>query len=298
MKKIFIDGSYGTAGLSLKDKLVSLCQQYPNQLKLLTLSRENYKNEQVRYAMIRKADIAVLCLPEEVSIKTAQDLKECSTILIDASSAHRLDSEWIYGWLELSKKQPQLIKEGKRISNPGCFASGAVALLKPLSNYLNSEYPLQITGVTGYSAGGLKSIKKQEKNPLSCRVTSLSSIHFHVPEIKKYSEIENEIAFMPMVGNFKQGQMVEITIFQSMLKDLHLSDVLSLFKSFYKDLSYYTVQENKQSFLTPELMGGRDDVEIYINQPENAPYIQLFALYDNLGKGASGSIIQIIQQLI
>lgn len=298
MFKIFIDGAYGTAGLILLDQLKQLKEKLSIQFNILMLENHNYKNAEDRYYMINKSDLAILCLPDEVAKKTMEEMHDTKTIIIDASSAHRTNKEWTYGFPELSGEQLEKIVNSKRISNPGCFATGMLSILAPLQKHLNPIYPLSLTGVTGYSAGGKKGIVQQENSPLKMRVSNFNIIHKHMEEVKQYSDIENSLSFNPMVGDFERGQLVQLTVFKDYLSNINLSDIPSLYEQHYKDSAYYEIVTDNPKVLLPETMSGKNGVKIYLSQPENANYMNIVAMYDNLGKGASGSIIQTIKLLL
>lgn len=290
--KIFIDGQYGTAGECLVEKLNSLSKTHEFSL----LSINDSKSEEERYSAIKEADIAVLCLPDDIAAKTCSDLSSVDTIIIDTSTYHRTLPGWTYGYTELNQSHVVEIIKSKRISKPGCFATGIMSILNPIKDIINQDVPLILNGVTGYSAGGKKTIQKQEENPLHFRATYLNKEHFHVKEIKHWLDLKNPFAFMPSVSSFKRGQMVSATFFQEHL-DINLESLSLIYNNFYKDFHNITVLEDPVNQLIPEKMSGRDDMEIYISQPSQE-YIVVSSLYDNLGKGSSGSVVNIIKLII
>lgn len=296
MINIFVDGSYGTAGLLLLKNLKDIEKEY--NLNIVTLNDLNYKREEERYTAIKNADIAILCLPEDAAIKTMEDMKNVDTIIIDVSPSHRLNVNWTYGFPELNKIQSQKIKNSQRIANPGCFATGMLSLLAPIQPFLNPIYPLVLTGVTGYSAGGKKGIAQQEKNPLKVRISNFTQIHRHMEEVIAYSHVKNALSFNPIVGDFKRGQLVQLTIFEDYLSSASLESVNKIYQDFYQDQEYYKVVTQAPKFITPEIMEGNNGVEIYLSKPEGASYINVIAMYDNLGKGAAGAVIQTLKLLI
>lgn len=290
--KIFVDGSHGAAGVCLIEKLENLAQNH--DIQLITIS--DTKNEAMRYQAIHEADIAVLCLPEEVASKTCSDLNEVDTIIIDASTYHRTMDGWTYGFVELDTEQLNTIVHSKRIANPGCFAGGMLSILNPIKDYLNQDVALIIEGVTGFSAGGKKTIEKQQSNPVSYRATNLNREHIHIVEVKHWLKLKNKLAFNTSVANFEHGQMVTMTLFQEHL-DINIDSTRLAFDNFYKDFDKVKVMTESPSQLLPETMAGRDDVEIYISQP-SPDYIKISAIYDNLGKGSAGSIAHIIKEIL
>lgn len=290
--KIFIDGQHGTAGEYLIEKLNILS----NTHEICLLKINDSKNEKERYEAIQEADIAVLCLPDEIAAKTCSDLINVDTIIIDTSTYHRTLPGWTYGYTEFNHNYIFEIIKSKRISAPGCFATGIMSILNPIKNIINQDIPLILNGITGYSAGGKKTIQKQEENPLHFRATYLNNEHFHVKEIKHWLDLKNPFAFLPSVSSFKRGQMVSTTFFQMHL-DINLDSVILFYKNYYKDFNNITVLDNPVKQLLPEKMSGRDDMEIYISQPSQ-DYIFISSLYDNLGKGSSGSIFNIIKFIL
>ncbi len=287
--KIFIDGQHGAAGVCLLEKLQTMAQLHPIEF----ISINDSKNEVERYNAIRQADIAVLCLPEEISAKTCSDLNDVDTIIIDSSTYHRTLMGWTYGFMELNKNHIKDIVNSKRIANPGCFAGGIMSLLSPIKNFLNQDMPLVIQGVTGYSAGGKKTIQKQKESPLHFRATNLAMEHIHVVEVKHWLDLKNPLAFMPSVASFERGQMVSMTLFQSQI-DVNLDSVELAYTQYYKNFDNISIICDRTTQLIPEKMAGRDDMEIYITRP-SSDYITISAMYDNLGKGSAGSIANIIR---
>lgn len=226
-------------------------------------------------------------------LKTCEDLKEIDTIIIDANAIHRTLPGWTYGFEELNQNQINVIKNSHQIANPGCFATGMMSILNPIKDYLNQDMPLIIQGITGYSAGGKKTIQKQIENSIHFRSTNLNREHIHLVEIKHWLNIKNPIAFNPSVSSFERGQMVNLTIFQSHL-DINIDSVLLAYQNFYKNFENVSIIENFNSQIIPEKMNGRDDLEIYISQPSKE-HIIISAIYDNLGKGSAGSIAKLVE---
>lgn len=292
MYKLFIDGRYGVAGYSLLEKIRPLTDR--GLIELIQLDKERTKDINTRYAAIKESDITVLCLPEEIASKTCEDLKDVNTIIIDASTYHRTLDGWTYGYPELNITQLELIKKSKRIANPGCFANGILTLLNPIKDCLKDNYPININGVTGYSAGGKHTVDKQKENPLNFRITNLNREHIHLKEIKHWLNLTQSISFIPSVSSFERGQVVSINLFKEQL-NISIEQTILQFKSFYNQFGHINIIENS-SHVIPEHMAGRDDVELYINKI--GEYLQIHAVYDNLGRGSSGSILNIINNII
>jgi N-acetyl-gamma-glutamyl-phosphate reductase len=188
------------------------------------------------------------------------------------------------------------IINSKRIANPGCFAGGIISILNPIKDYLNQNMPLTINGVTGYSAGGEKTIQKQKESPLHYRVTNLFREHIHTLEVKHWLNLKNPLAFTPSVASFERGQLVSMTLFQEHI-DINLDSVVLAYQNHYQHFNSVTVITDNIKMLIPENMANRDDMEIYINKPSQN-YITIHAIYDNLGKGSSGSITNIIKNIM
>lgn len=284
---IFVDGSNGITGMLMIEQLTALQSSY--NFTITTLDSSLQKDEISRYRAIEKADIAILCLPEDIAFKTMQELSHVETTIIDISIAHRLDKQWIYGFHELSKEHTIKIQNSTRIANPGCFATGMISLLNPIKNYLNPAYPLIINGVTGYSAGGKKAIERQKSNPVSFRATNLNKVHPHISEVRHVTQLKNKLMFNPTVGNFERGQMVQITIFNDYLIGLDLHKIEQLFINYYEQSHVITVKKEKPSFLSAESMSGSNNLDVYVLHPEGSDFVQLIAVYDNLGKGSIGA---------
>ena len=218
MKKIFIDGSAGTTGLRIAERLESR-----KDIEIIKLSEENRKDTTARKEAINKADIVFLCLPDAAAIESVSLCDNPDTVIIDTSTAHRTNPEWAYGFPELSKEFEEKIKVSKRIANPGCHASGVIALIFPLieSGILDKDVLLSAVSLTGYSGGGKKMIAEYEDENRSDLLSAprqygISQSHKHLPEITAVTGLNTAPAFMPIVGDFYSGMEVTIPIFAEM----------------------------------------------------------------------------------
>ncbi|QCE32410.1 N-acetyl-gamma-glutamyl-phosphate reductase [Acetobacteraceae bacterium] len=298
---IFIDGAAGTTGLSLQKRLENVkIQQY---FTLLHLPEKYRKEESLRQEMMEKADITVLCLPDSVARQAVSLAEKTATRILDASSAHRVSEGWIYGFPELQRGHAKKIAYAHRVSNPGCYATGAIAILRPLieAGVIPENYPLSLHGVSGYSGGGKGMISTWESgNAPAFELYALNQEHKHLPEIKKYASLEREPLFIPSVGNFLQGMIVFCPLQNDFLnRQLSLAEIRMLFIKYYADFIEeegrgIRVLDGKallsEERLAPEEMAGRDDLLIRIHGTQKGRTL-ISAHFDNLGKGAAGGAL-------
>lgn len=291
MAKVFIDGSAGTTGLRIYERLANR-----KDLELIFLPDEVRKDTNARKQAINSADIVFLCLPDMAAKEAVALCENSNTVIIDTSTAHRTDPNWCYGFPEI-KGAKEKIASSKRIANPGCHASGFIALVAPLvaSKILSKDIALSCFSLTGYSGGGKKMIEQYEctdrdillKAP---RQYGLSQAHKHLPEMKLISEIDKEPLFCPIVADFYSGMEVTVPIF---MKDVSgtVEDIKKVYRNTYTGkLVHFDDACDEEGFLSANALSGRDDMQISING--NDERIILTARFDNLGKGASGAAIQ------
>lgn len=295
MYKVFIDGQEGTTGLKIFNRLSAR-----KDIQLLNIEEKDRKNIDVRLEKISDADITFLCLPDQAAREIAGRAPQNARI-IDASTAHRTDDAWTYGFPEISENQRDLIRESNRVSVPGCHASGFISIVRPLvkNNIIGKDTFLSCTSITGYSGGGKPMIKEYETNGSddlkSPGLYVLAQNHKHLPEMAKTSGLSKSPAFIPVVSNYYSGMLVTIPIDVKMMsKEYHIEDIEKLFKEFYMDekLLKVTILNNreKKGMLYANKMAGRDDMEILVYG--NDETIVISSRFDNLGKGASGAAIQ------
>ena len=293
MKKIFIDGSAGTTGLRIAERLESR-----KDIEIIKLSEENRKDIGARKEAINKADIVFLCLPDEAAIESVSICDNPDTVIIDTSTAHRTNPQWAYGFPELSKEFEEKIKQSKRIANPGCHASGVIALIYPLieSGILDKDVLLSAISLTGYSGGGKKMIAEYESEDRSellsaPRQYGISQSHKHLPEISAVTGLNTAPAFMPIVSDFYSGMEVTIPLFAKMLKGKNIEDIKNIYKQKYNGPVVKFVEDFAEGgFVSANKLRNKDSMEISVSGNEER--ILLIARYDNLGKGASGAAVE------
>ncbi len=291
MTKVFIDGSAGTTGLRIHERLSNRAD-----IELIILPDEIRKDKDARYEALNSSDIAFLCLPDAAAIEAVSLVENKNTAIIDTSTAHRVNLEFEYGFPELSGRRDR-IKNSKRIANPGCHASGFVALIEPLvrEGIISPDADLTCHSITGYSGGGKQMIANYEdenRNALlgAPRQYGLAQSHKHLKEMAKISGLESLPCFSPIVADFYSGMEVTVPLFTKNLKG-NLEDVRRIYRETYNSkIVHFEETPDEEGFLSALAFSGRDDMEI--SAFGNEDRIILTARFDNLGKGASGSAIQ------
>lgn len=290
MTKVFIDGSAGTTGLRIYDRLTER-----KDIELIILSDALRKDISARREALNNCDIAFLCLPDAAAVEAISLIDNPNTAVIDTSTAHRTNPDFEYGFPELSGKREK-IAASKRIANPGCHASGFIALIAPLieKGLLKSDAKLSCFSLTGYSGGGKQMIAQYEENSdalLSApRQYGLTQQHKHLKEMQKISGLTFSPAFCPVVSNFYSGMEVSVPIFADDLNG-NTDDIKALYKDYYKNgLVRFCEDAGENGFLSANAFSGRDDMQITVCG--NDERILLVSRFDNLGKGASGAAIQ------
>ena len=294
MKKVFIDGSAGTTGLRIYERLGKR-----DDITLITLPEEKRKDVNARKEAINRADIVFLCLPDDAAKESVSLLENDNTIILDTSTAHRTDQNWTYGFPEIKKEIAEKLPNAKKIAVPGCHASGVIALVYPLveAGIMDRDALLCVTSVTGYSGGGKKMIAEYEADEkdtllVSPRQYALAQQHKHLKEIKAIANLNNFPAFSPIVSSFYSGMCVTIPIFKSQLKNgATVEDIKKVYKQKYLGpIVSYKEDTDESGFLSAGALSGLDSMEIAVFGNEDR--ILLAARYDNLGKGASGAAVQ------
>ena len=291
MTNIFIDGSACTTGIRIEDRLAAR-----QDIQLIRLPEELRKDPAARKDALHSADIAFLCLPDAAAIEAVALAEGSKVKIIDTSTAHRTDPAWAYGFPELSG-QRERIMASSRIANPGCHASGFVALVAPLvsEGILPKDTALTCFSLTGYSGGGKKMIAEYEaaeRSPLlkGPRQYALTQQHKHLKEMVALCGLESAPVFCPIVGDFYSGMEVTVPLFAKDLKG-SITDIRTLYQNYYKDgLVRYSDATDPDGMLSAAAFSGRDDMQISVFGNEDR--ILLTARFDNLGKGASGAAIQ------
>lgn len=295
MKKIFIDGKAGTTGLRIYERLENRAD-----IEFLTLSEEKRKDPVCRKEMLNKADVVFLCLPDAAAIESVSMIENPDTVVIDTSTAHRTNLDWVYGFAELFDGNEEKIKNSKRIAVPGCHASGFIALVAPLveKGVISKDAELTCHSITGYSGGGKKMIAqyREEKTALleAPRQYALTQNHKHLREMKAICTLEKEPIFCPIVSDFYSGMAVTVPLFKSMLGDgFTLEDIKNIYKEKYNgDIVSFKEQPDEDGMYSAMALCGKDNMEVSVFGNEER--ILLTARYDNLGKGASGSAVEIL----
>lgn len=291
MTKIFIDGSAGTTGLRIYERIGNR-----PDLELIRLPEELRKDPAARKEALTASDIAFLCLPDAAAIEAVALAEGSNTKIIDTSTAHRCAPGWVYGFPEIGGRR-ELIANASRIANPGCHASGFIALVAPLvsAGMIDADTVLSCFSLTGYSGGG-KSMIADYENPDrdvlldAPRQYGLTQKHKHLPEMAAVTGMKHDPLFCPIVGDFYAGMEVTVPLAKSQLKGTP-DDIRALYRETYANgLVRYSEDTAEGAFLSANAFAGRDDMEVRVEG--NDERILLVARYDNLGKGASGAAIQ------
>ncbi len=294
MKKIFIDGKAGTTGLRIYERLSTR-----KDIEIILLSEEDRKDPVARKRALNECDVAFLCLPDDAARESVSMIENPDVVVIDTSTAHRTLEGWCYGFPELSDELNIKLKNAKRIAVPGCHASGFIALVKPLvdSGFISKDALLTCHSITGYSGGGKKMIadyESDERNSLldSPRQYGISQQHKHLKEMKAITGLNNHPVFCPIVSDFYSGMMVTVPIFASQLENgKTIDDIKQLYSSKYNSkILKYVEQADDAGFISGAKLRGTDSMIVTV--AGNEERMLLIAVYDNLGKGASGAAIE------
>ncbi|MFC0246453.1 N-acetyl-gamma-glutamyl-phosphate reductase [Falsochrobactrum ovis] len=300
-QKIFIDGEHGTTGLQIRRRLAER-----DDLEVISIPEAERRNKDLRADYLRAADIAILCLPDDASREAVALLEgHESTRIIDTSTAHRVQDGWVYGFAELDKAQRQKIAEARLVANPGCYPTGAIALIRPLrdAGLLPADYPISVNAVSGYTGGGKQLIAQMEdKDHPEHLATSnflygLALRHKHLAELKLHGRLERRPLFSPSVGRFAQGMIVQVPLFFTELNGSpSLSTIHSTLTEHYSDqdiVEVVALEESKNlARVEAEELAGKDGMKLFVFGTEGDDQVNLVALLDNLGKGASGAAVQ------
>jgi len=294
VKKVFIDGSAGTTGLRIKERLSKR-----NDIELITLSEELRKDSEARKKALNECDIAFLCLPDAAAIEAVNMIENENVVVLDTSTAHRTNDGWAYGFPELSDEHYKKVASAKRIAVPGCHASGFIALVYPLieKGIIGKDALLTCHSITGYSGGGKKMIAEYEdaeRDELfdAPRQYALGQSHKHLPEMCKITGLTNAPVFCPIVSDFYSGMAVTVPVFKSQLNEgFGVEDIKKVYKEKYTtDIVSYHESIDESGLISANALSFKDSMQVTVSG--NDERILLIARYDNLGKGASGAALE------
>lgn len=300
-KTIFIDGEAGTTGLGIRQRLDGL-----GGVSVRQIDPALRKDAKARQAMFASVDLVVLCLPDEAAkeaVALMDELGAKAPRVVDASTAHRVAPGWVYGFPELSKDHAASVAAAKRVGNPGCYPTGAIALVRPLidAGVMPKDFPLTVNAVSGYSGGGKSMIETYEggKAP-SFELYGLGLEHKHVPELMAYTGLTKRPIFVPSVGNFRQGMLVSVPLHLDTLDGAPKSaDLHDLLAKRYAGSEYVKVlPAESNGKIEAESLNGTNDLELRVFGNDKRGQAVLVAKLDNLGKGASGAAVQNIRTML
>jgi N-acetyl-gamma-glutamyl-phosphate reductase len=298
---VFIDGEAGTTGLGIRKRI----EMVPH-IVLRSLPAAQRKDPSARQDIMAECDLVVLCLPDDAAreaVALAGALGNDAPKLLDASTAHRVDPEWTYGFPEMAQEQPRKIAASRNVSNPGCYPTGAIALLRPLveAGFVPPDYPVAISAVSGYSGGGKSMIETHDRDGgPAFQLYALGLAHKHVPEIELFAGLSRRPIFVPSVGHFRQGMLVSVPLY---LEDLpgkpSGADLQEALRTYYEGSEYVTVAVgNGSDKLEPDALNGTNRLNLYVRANEQHRQVVLVAQLDNLGKGASGAAVQNLRLML
>ncbi len=267
-------------------------------VKILKIEERLRKDPKELKRLIDLSDFTFLCLPDAAALETAELARGCRARIIDTSTAHRTSAGWAYGFPELSTMHRRSIEQANYVASPGCHASGVIALCYPLirSGVIGTDYPICCTSITGYSGGGKKMISEYEDNQRKLELCSpmeyaMGQGHKHLPEIVSQCKLEQAPVLIPVVGDFYSGMLVTLPLHKSLMKkSCTVSEVRAILMEHYADAKLIKVMADAPDNLHAGAMSGRDDMKIFVTGAGER--ILLSALFDNLGKGASGAALQ------
>ncbi len=300
MVNVFVDGQEGTTGLQILDRLAGRLD-----VKVITIDNDKRKDVKAKTELLNAADIVFLCVPDDVAKQSVSLITNPDVKVIDASTAHRTNPDWVYGFAELTATQAEKIANSKRVANPGCYACGFASLVVPMINsgLLPTDYPVTSFAISGYSGGGKAMIADYDRADTphkSARFYGLTGNHKHLPEMQYIAGLAQKPVFTPIVDNFYKGMVVNVPLYVDRLsKPTTVQQVAEQLACYYQGQPLIKVVQNHQdpvTFLDTDSLAGKDSMQIFVHGNEHQ--IILSSRFDNLGKGASGSAIQCMNLML
>lgn len=303
--KIFIDGEHGTTGLQIRARLAER-----EGLEILSIPMERRKDPAARAEYLNAADVAILCLPDEAARESVSLIENDTTRVIDASTAHRVADGWTYGFPEMDREQAGAIARAKRVANPGCWPQGPIALLRPLvsAGLLPADFPITVNGISGYSGGGRGMIEDYEargESAPSFLPYGLTLNHKHLPELRAYGKLSRDPLMQPAVGNFAQGMICAVPLQLGTLDRVPKGEELhAAIADHYAGLEESVVEvaplasTERSGEIEPERFNDTNTMRLYVFANDARAQALLMAIYDNLGKGASGAAVQNLELML
>jgi N-acetyl-gamma-glutamyl-phosphate reductase len=299
--KIFIDGEHGTTGLQIRTRMAGR-----RDVELLSIPEADRRNAAIREDMLNSADIAILCLPDDASKEAVRMVSANNNVrVIDTSTAYRVDPSWAYGFAEMDKVQAGKIAAARFVANPGCYPTGAIGLIRPLraAGILPDGYPITVNAVSGYTGGGKQMIAQIEDQSRDDAISAphflygLPLTHKHVPEMTVHGQLDRAPIFSPSVGKFAQGMIVQVPLHLDMLAPgATLESIHAALAAHYAGQDIVTVvplaESGKLARVDAVELAGKDTMKLFVFGTPGASQVNLVALLDNLGKGASGAAVQ------
>jgi len=303
--KVFIDGEAGTTGIQVRGRIESR-----DDLEIISAPDDLRKDEETRKKLINEADVVILCLPDAASKEAASWVEPDNdrTVIIDASTAFRVDENWDYGFPELSKEQRAKLQKSKRISNPGCYPTGFIGLTRPLvdAGILKEGTSITVNAISGYSGGGkglMNIFENEDHEPWSAYGFGLA--HKHIPEMAKYSRLNKTPIFQPQIATFAQGMVVSVPLhYEWLAPGTTGSQIHEVLSKHYEGSNFVSVMPlgekgvkeagllERDAFLRPDTLANTNKMELFVFANDEAQQVVLCARLDNLGKGASGAAVQ------